>query len=271
MHTTLTSRLKREQISLTTKQSRNAEIGDLGSNGARRLLDLLGSFEGSLAPLSVDQLVERCYIPRSSVYRILALLRDAEFIETADTAKYRLGPKMVTLGYAARAAYDLSEHWQPLLSSLVGEVNETALILRRVGKYAVCIDRVESDHPIRLSFEIGRTLPLHHGAGAKTLLAFSTSDFQSRYLDEEVPAKERPQLEEELAHIAEKGLGESVGEVDPGIWAIASPIVSGSSRTPLVLSVAVPDYRITEENKAKIISATTTVASTLRRTLRVFT
>lgn len=213
--------------------------------------------------MSVDELVARCKIPRSSVYRMLGILKESEYIETAEVARYRLGPKVITLGYAARRSFDMSEHWRPMISALSAEINETTLILQRVGNFAVCIDRVESDHPVRLSFDIGRTMPLHHGAGAKTLLACSAGEFQQRYLAEVVPRSERVALDSELREIALRGWAESSSEVDPGIWAVGAPIVAGHSRAPVVLSVAVPDYRLDLEARRKLVERTVTVARQL--------
>ena len=79
----------------------------------------------------------------------------------------QLGPKAIMMGYVARSTVDLADIWRPGLEQLAGASRETALVMRRIGDAAVCVDRVECDHPVRLSFDVGKAMPLHTGAGAK--------------------------------------------------------------------------------------------------------
>src|SRR3546814_18746184 len=49
---------------------------------------------------------------------------------------------------------------------------ESIGLLMAVKNQVVCLDMVESTHPLRCSFVKGRSLPLAKGASAKALLAF---------------------------------------------------------------------------------------------------
>jgi hypothetical protein len=63
------------------------------------------------------------------------------------------------LGYIARSTLDLSDIWRLGLEQLATSSCETALVLRRITDAAVCVDRVECDHPVRLSFDVGKAMP----------------------------------------------------------------------------------------------------------------
>jgi DNA-binding IclR family transcriptional regulator len=238
-----------------------------GPQSARRLLDILTQFTVERPVHSVDDLAERTRVPRSTAYRFVTLLREYGLLETGSDAQYQLGPRAITLGYVARSLVDMADLWRPVLGDLVGETHETALVMRRVGDYAVCIDRAESDHPVRLSFEIGRTMPLHHGAGAKVLLAYAPNWFKERYVDEVVPAKEQPGLRRQLVRILDDGVVDSSSEVDPGIWATAAPLCEAGSDPPLALSVAVPDYRLDGAGRERVRKAVVSSAASLRTLL----
>jgi len=241
-----------------------------GSQSARRLLEILSLFTGDHPVNSIDALAAGAGVPRSSVYRFVGLLREYGLVEADGSGSYHLGPQAITMGYVARSLVNMADLWRPVLDRLVAATNETALVLRRVGNFAVCVDRMESEQPVRLSFEVGRTMPLHQGAGAKVLLAFSPEGFRRRYLDDLVARPSRAGLRAELDVIVASGLGESAGEVDPGIWAVAAPLGEAGADPPLALSVAVPDYRLDDERRRQVRSAVSEAAHHLRQQMHPY-
>jgi DNA-binding IclR family transcriptional regulator len=160
------------------------------------------------------------------------------------------------MGYAARSTVDLADIWRPGLERLARPSRETALVLRRIGTAAVCVDQVECEHPVRLSFEVGKAMPLHAGAGAKVLLAGSPAEMRERYLDQVVPPGQRDGLRAQLARISAQGWAESRGEADPGIWAVAALILRDRDGRCLAISVAMPDYRLEPGRREEVIEQT---------------
>src|SRR4029079_1348621 len=64
------------------------------------------------------------------------------------------------------------------LQELATAAGETALLTvseEHIGA-SLCIDRVETSPPLRLSVDVGRLTPLHAGASAKVLLAYLRPD-----------------------------------------------------------------------------------------------
>jgi DNA-binding IclR family transcriptional regulator len=167
------------------------------------------------------------------------------------------------MGYVARSVTDVADLWRPALAALAAATSETALVMRRVGDSAVCVDRVECDHPVRLSFEVGRTMPLHAGAGAKVILAYSPGDLRERYIEQAVPAAARNRLRAEVARIRGQGWADSSAEVDQGIWAVAAPVFGGPGRL-YAISVALPEYRLDPERRESLRAAILASAAELR-------
>ena len=235
-----------------------------GTQSGQRLLTVLDQFTAERPILTVEQLSQAVGVPRSTVYRLVGLLRAHGLVEQAGDGRYRLGPKAIMIGYVARSTVDLADLWRPGLRELAAVSRETALVLRRVEDSAVCIDRIDCDHPIRLSFDIGRAMPLHTGAGAKVLLAMSSADARDRYLERAVPADQRARLQADLDRIAAEQWGESRAEVDPGIWAVGAPILADRDGRSLAISVAVPEYRLEAGRRAELIALTQGIAAGLR-------
>jgi DNA-binding IclR family transcriptional regulator len=238
-----------------------------GTQSAERLLTLLAQFTAADPTHTVERLSQGIGVPRSTVYRLVGLLKAHELLERAGAGSYQLGPRAIMMGYIARSTVDLADLWRPGLDELATVSSETALVLRRIGDAAVCVDRIECDHPVRLSFEVGKAMPLHSGAGAKVLLASSPASVRDRYIQRSVPQAQRHTLREELDHIVSRGYGESRAEVDPGIWAVAAPILSDREGRCLAISVAVPEYRLEDGRREILIGQTRDVAEGLRARL----
>lgn len=253
-----------EKSVATTPAARQAPGG---TQSTQRLLTLLDQFSTERPTHTVEGLSEAIGVPRSTVYRLVSLLKAYELLEQAGESKYQLGPKAIMMGYVARSTVDLADIWRPGLEQLAGASRETALVLRRIGDAAVCIDRVECDHPVRLSFDVGKAMPLHTGAGAKVLLAGSPAELRDRYIDAAVPPEHRGRLRAELETIAVRGWGESHAEVDPGIWAVAAPILADRDGRCLAISVAVPEYRLEAGRREELVGQTRDIAATLQAKL----
>jgi DNA-binding IclR family transcriptional regulator len=236
------------------------------TQSVQRTLVLLDQFTPEQPTRTVDALSRLSGVPRSTVYRLLTLLRAHELVEQAGDNRYQLGPRAITMGYVARLMTDMASLWRPALLALAAATSETALVMRRVGNSAVCVDRVECDHPVRLSFEVGRTMPLHAGAGAKVILAYSPDDMRDRYIEQAVPASGRARLRVELAQIRAQGWADSSGEVDQGIWAVAAPVSGGPDRLHAI-SVAMPEYRVDADRRETLRAAIIDSAAGLRQKL----
>jgi DNA-binding IclR family transcriptional regulator len=236
------------------------------TQSVQRALVLLDQFTAQQPSHTVEQLSRLSGVPRSTVYRLLTLLRAHQLVEQAGDNRYQLGPRAITMGYVARSMTDMAGLWRPALLALAAATSETALLMRRVGNSAVCIDRVECDHPVRLSFEIGRTMPLHAGAGAKVILAYSPDDLRDRYLEQAVPASARGKLRAELGRIRTQGWADSSAEVDQGIWAVAAPVSGGPDRLHAI-SVALPEYRLDPERREMLRDAILDAAAELQEKL----
>ncbi len=120
-----------------------------------------------------------------------------------------------------------------MLRLLAEETGETAVIVRRIGRTAVCLHEVESSQALRVTIAPTTSLPLESGAFGKALLAFAPPEILEEILGSEPalaslvgPAAvvDPERLRAELADIVTSGVARSVGEVVSGSVAVAAPI-----------------------------------------------
>jgi DNA-binding IclR family transcriptional regulator len=219
--------------------------------------------------LSSRDLAEATGIPLPSVYRYVAFLRDTGLLVGADQGGYHLSARLIQLAQAAKAAETLVDIADPVMRRLAAETGETVILVRLVGRSAVCVHRVESSHRLRTSFEPGQPMSLEHGASARILLASMSPETRQAYL-EPLAARDpaaAARLEEEVVLVERRGWECSEEEIDKGIWAAAAA-VRDSTGILASLSVPSPLVRAPAEMQRKLLSQVRAAAEEINELLR---
>ena len=141
----------------------------------------------------------------------------------------------------------------PALRRLSHETGETALltVLSPARDHAVCLERVETPQPLRLSVQPGRQLPLHAGASQKALLAFMRADEAERIVTSPLEhlchatLTDPGLLRDELAKIRTRGWASSYEETNLGVWGVAVPVVNARDEAVCAIGIAGPSPRLT--------------------------
>lgn len=215
-----------------------------------KAIDLLFLFREAPGPLSVAVMAERLGLPRSSVYRYVQTLTRKGLLEESDArGEYRLGLALVELARSALGNADLADLAGPVLQELWEATRETVLLTIPRGRMGVCIARLESPEPLRISYEIGRTRPLHAGASSKALLAFMDASLVEEILSgplerfTENTITDPDVLRRELAHIRDSGFACSDQEMDLGAMGVGAPVFDPRGRLVAAVSVIWPRER----------------------------
>jgi len=166
--------------------------------------------------------------PTSTVYRYLRTLTTFGFVDRRD-GRYLLGPRLVIGSGTNVTSEQLIRVADPVLHYLVAETGETAVVTRRIGLAAVCLQQVESSQPLRVSLQPGSMSPLHAGAIGRVLLAFASPEIIEEViaggLERVAPnTPDEAVLRETLTETRETGIARSEGELISGSVGIAAPI-----------------------------------------------
>ena len=207
------------------------------------LLETLAATGGSLG---TNELARRTGINASTVSRVLATLMDAGLVEREPgSQRWQLGLRLVHLGNAALARLDLRDLARPLLEQLVRETGETATLSLAAQGEGVTVDFVPSPHSVSSRAEIGRASVAHATAVGKVVLAYTPGAFAmlSDPLERFTPLTLTTPAELELAltGVRAAGYAEAAGEREPGLNAIAAPVLADDARLVAVLGLQGPD------------------------------
>lgn len=257
--------------------SASAEAAQGRNTTSDRTIDVLLLFDERRPVLSAAEVSRSLAMPRSTTYRYLQTLRSSGLIEEDPVhGGFRLGPRVFHLARVARQGLGLSEVALPFMHTLSEQTGEVVLLTRRSGNQVVCVERVESSFPIRLSYERGHLLPLHAGASAKVLLAFS----EASEIDEVIASlQDLPRFTErtvldpstmraQLTEIRERGVAITDGEVDQGVRGVAAPILGADGRIVAGVSVAGPSFRLDASRLPETAAAVKEAAARVSARLR---
>jgi DNA-binding IclR family transcriptional regulator len=241
-----------------------------------KALRVLAAFGENADAWSEADLRDHVAIPSTTLNRILRSLEQARYVMRGGDGRYRLGVAAVRLGQRASASLDLPAILAPYLEEIARRTEE--LVILAVPDlptgHATYIAVADSPKRLRVTAELGTTVPLTAGATAKTLLAFQRQADIDTTL-ERPPQKlaggtitDRNQIRRQLKTIARRGWGLSWEETYDGAWAVAAPVLDDDGRAVAAFGVATPvsrhTRRVQESNRAAVIDVAPRAASALR-------
>lgn len=225
---------------------------------------------------TLTELSQRLGLHKTIVHRLLATMASYDFVARDPlTNRYRLGVAVLALGGMAAAGMELRRLALPVMRNLVATTGETVMLSVVSGTDSVCIEKVESKNPIKVSYHVGRRRPLHAGAAAKVLLAFLPPSEAAPLMDRmaltrytDLTLTSREELKAELEATRTRGYALSYGELDAGVTGIGAPVWDHTNRAVAGLTLVAPGHRLEEpETLAACTRATLETANQISRLL----
>jgi IclR family pca regulon transcriptional regulator len=221
------------------------------SQSLERGLAILSSFHSDRSLIGVSELSRGLELSRSTVHRYVATLAKLGYLQQdPDSKRYRLGPKVLDLGFSALNSMDLLEISAPHLRQLSDETERTVNLAILDGTDVVYIERCRSARPgqreIDLDLHVGARLPAYCTAMGKAILAFVPAERLEELIEqiEFVPRgpntlTDPAAFRAELARIRVSGIAVNDEELAYGLRSIAAPIYSHSGEVAAALNLAV--------------------------------
>jgi len=225
-----------------------------------RTFSILELFTEERPAWTATEIARALRLPVPTAYRILTALRGLEYVhQDPETKRFRLGLAALRLGERARSVVDLRLVALPVLQRIARESGETALLTVPSATHdaGVCLERVETSQPLRLSVQPGRQLPLHAGASQKALLAFMPEEEMEHVLSRPLQRlcsatiTDRDTLQRELEQIRHRGWASSYEETNVGVWGVAVPIVDARRGIVAAVGIAGPSARLSSTRVAE--------------------
>ena len=228
-----------------------ATTGTSTSQSLERGLAILSAFRSGRPLLGVSELARDVGLSRSTTHRYIATLAALGYLDQDPSSrKYRLGPRVLDLGFSAINSMDLREVASPHLQALSDETGHTVNMAVLDGADIVYIDRCRTSQrgqrDIDLNLHIGSRLPAYCTSMGKVLLAGLPEDEQRSVVERVDFAQRGPntltardELLRELEHVKRAGLAVNNEELAYGLRSIAAPVHAQSGEVAAAINLAV--------------------------------
>lgn len=202
---------------------------EIGVATVNRALSILEAFSHSKPGLTLAELSEATGLYKSTLLRLYESLNHFGYINRNELGVFTLGPRPMRLASIYKSSLHPAEIVMPFLRSLAERTRESAALYVRAGNTRLCAYRVSSPRAITDNVNEGDTLALFSGASGKVLLAFSGEkglDFEK---------------------IRDAMVYASLGERDPEVASVSSPIFGANEELIGALAISGPIQRFTPE------------------------
>jgi len=228
-------------------ESRDGKVGALLHG-----LAVLDMFDRDRVVIGVAEVARQLGVHRSTASRLAATLASAGYLEPAgEPGRYRLAPKLATLGEIAAADTDLRRAAAGPLRELVSRLGETGHLGILEGTEAVTIDVIDGWQTVRMHSWVGKRSPAHCSSIGKALLAgLKPDELTARYPGPELEARtpatitSLDALRENLDQVRVLGYAEDLEELEPHLCCIAAPVFGRDGAVVASISISGPASRL---------------------------
>ena len=190
------------------------------TESVERAMSILSAFSTQRPIMSLAELAEETGLHKSTILRLTNSMAIYGFIQRDKDGKFSVGPSVWRLALIFRRDFTKREHVAPSLKILAEATGETASFYVRTGNERICLYRENSPNLLRFHVEEGMRLRLSTGASGLVLRHFSGEDVG------------------DLGQFNKNGTVSSVGQTNPNISAISTPVFDDSGKLKGALTVS---------------------------------
>ncbi len=207
-----------------------------------RAADILRALGENAGGQSLGQIARKVELPRSTVQRIVsALIYEGLVASDGGNGGIRLGDQIRVLANAP--AFDLREHFRPLLEQIAAATSETVDLAVLEGPHMRFIDQIEGSQRLRTVSTIGDKFPLTTTANGKAALAqLSEASARTLVSTELESDSDIDVLINELRGIRSGDIATDLGEHSEEVCALGFAVI-GPNKEIAAISVPVPSSR----------------------------
>src|SRR4051812_7066151 len=219
--------------------------GSSGTQAVERALAILQWFDERTPELSPGEVATRLGVHRSTATRLLQALERQGFLDSdAETGRFRLGLRLVTLAGLVLNRFPVRSLAHDVLRELRDETEETAYLGLLDGREVIYIDQASSPHVAVNADWVGYRQPLTAGATGFLLLAFQPPAVLAELVrDAADPPGPRGPSRPELAAIRRDGSLVRTSPDPDGEAGVAAAVRDHLGTTIAAITVSAPRHR----------------------------
>jgi DNA-binding IclR family transcriptional regulator len=247
------------EATMNERVTDRAEAAGGEASSLERMIGLLDLFEESGQRWSFDEIHARLGYTRSTLYRYLKVLTDAEILTSLPGVGFTLGPRIAELDYCMRARDPLIVASRPVMIELAADFTGITLLCRRYRDKVLCVHQEQGNVGFRSTYERGLALPLLRGAASRIILANLSAPKLARLYAQQTEAFAAAglggtldEVRATLKRIRSDGYDVTTEQVTSGLSGIAAPLFDAQHNVLGSLSVTLQSKALDPDDIKRI-------------------
>jgi len=242
-------------------------------NSVKKALRILECFMTTSPEMTLTQLSRELNMPKSTLLNLIRTLEESGYVyRVRQSQSYRLGYKIMELGYSMRSAFPIVQFALPLMEELQSATGEFVYLTTHIDNRVLYLECVYPQKRTVGYSITGKTLPMHCTGCGKAMLSTFTDEQIAHIIDSQGLERktlntitDRALLMQDIELTRARGYALDMEEETPGVRCIAMPVRSSDGMAAGAISISGPVYSITEERLplyVKLLSDVTSILST---------
>jgi DNA-binding IclR family transcriptional regulator len=236
---------------------------DSPSAAVERALAMLEAVALATDGLSNAEISRKLNIPKSSASYILRTLEIQGYVaRDAETGKYRVGLKILSLSRGALGGLDVRGVALPIMRHLTYQTGLTCHLAVLDGPEAVYIEKVEPEGFIRMDTWVGRRMRVHATSVGKAIVAYIPQEQLELILRKSGMEKRTPKtiatlprLLKELEKVRTQGYAVDDEENNLGARCVGAPIFDERGSIAAALGLSGTTQQVSSNTMPRILEA----------------
>ncbi|MES2978817.1 MAG: IclR family transcriptional regulator C-terminal domain-containing protein [Pseudomonadota bacterium] len=219
-----------------------------------RGLAVIRAFGKGAENLTLSDVAEAAGVNRGATRRSLLTLESLGYVQQQDR-HFRLSPRVMELGFSYLSSLPLWEHAQPVMKSIVDQIDESCSLAVLDGSDVVYLARVPPRHIYTIPVPVGARMPAYVNAMGRVLLAeldpVSLADYFQHTEIKKVNAHtvtDEGELRAILSEVRKSGFAMPEHEMHDGRRSIAVPIRNRAGHAVAALNISAMMSRASRED-----------------------
>ena len=224
----------------SSSETAAAQASSSGSQTLLRGLDVLEA--GARGPILLIELAALLGLNRSTAHRLASALVERRYLAHELGSGYRLGPKLLELGFLAQDQADLVQLARPHLEALAATTDDTVHLGVMEAERALYLDKIPGRRRVEISSRVGDRHPLTStGLGKALLLDLADAEWRRLFQAEDDSGHRGVDYQtwrQRMCNYVAAGYAFDLEENEDQIRCVAAPIRDASGSIVAALSVS---------------------------------
>lgn len=242
------------------------------ASGSQTLLRGLDVMEAvSKGVMALPQLAEHLSLTKSTTHRLASALVDRGYLGFTPREGYRLGPKLLQLGFLAQTQADVVEVARPHIEALAAATEDTVHLGVLDGDQALYLDKIPGRRRIQISSRVGDRQPLSSTGLGKALMLDHDADYwQQRFAADQAagaPVADLGVWSARMRGYVTAGRAYDLEENEDQIRCVSAPLRDARGRIIGAISVSSAAQYMSDDRMAALSNDVRETAAAISRDL----